>query len=433
MDPTIVVLLIFVGALLIGMPIAFGLILASIVGLTMLRGFPVSFSALSTMPYANVSEIGLSVIPLFILMGFLASRAGISAKAYDVAYRWVGRLPGGLAISTVFACAAFAATSGSSVATSAAVGRIALAEMRRFNYSDTISVGTVASAGLLGIMIPPSIMLVVYGIITEVDIGSLLLAGILPGLLTAFVFCTGLYLIALWRPDLMPVSRERFGWREKFASVRHAWGVVVLFVIIIGGIYSGLFTVTEAAGVGAIAAFLMAVAKRGVSLRDIMEGGREAVSATAMIFLILIGAALFSQFVALSGLATDLARLLTGSELNRYVVLLLILLVYVPLGMFLEPISMCLITLPIVFPAVQSLGFDPIWFGIIVVKMSELANITPPVGVNVFVIHGIARDVPIGKVFRGASIFLVLEVVTLAILIAFPAIATFLPELASRF
>ncbi|SLN71713.1 TRAP transporter large permease [Oceanibacterium hippocampi] len=432
MESTIVVMVVFAGALFLGLPIAFGLIVASIVGLMMLRGFPVSLSALSTMPYANVSDIGLAVIPLFILMGFLASKAGVSAKAYDVAYRLVGRLPGGLAISTVFACAAFAATSGSSVATSAAVGRIALSEMRRFRYADAISVGTVASAGLLGIMIPPSIMLVVYGIITQEDIGSLLLAGILPGILTAFIFCLGLFVIALWKPHLMPVSHERFSWREKLSSIRHAWGIVLLFTIIIGGIYTGIFTVTEAAGVGAVTALILAFCKRDVPFAEILGGGRQAVSATAMIFLILIGAGLFSQYIALSGLATDFARMLTATDLNRYVILLLILLAYIPLGMFLEPISMCLITLPIVYPAVTALGFDPIWFGIIVVKMSELANITPPIGVNVFVIRGIAPDVPLGKVFQGASIFLVFEIITLAILIAFPAIATFLPELARQ-
>jgi tripartite ATP-independent transporter DctM subunit len=278
-------------------------------------------------------------------------------------------------------------------------------------------------------MIPPSIMLVVYGVITQTDISKLLVAGILPGIMTAIVFSAGLYVVALVRPDLMPVSSERFSWRQRIATIKDGWAIVVLFTIIIGGIYSGLFTANEAAAVGAMAAFLLLLLRHGLRLQPVIAGGLDAAATSAMLFLILIGAGLLGQYVALSGIATDLARLLAGSHWNRYVILTLILLAYVPLGMFLEPISMCLITLPIVFPAIQHLGFDPIWFGIIIVKMSELANITPPLGVNVFVVQGVNPSISLDRVFKGASLFVGLEVITIAILILVPGIALYLPSL----
>ncbi|WP_342641732.1 TRAP transporter large permease [Rhodoligotrophos ferricapiens] len=428
-DSNIVVALIFLLGLLTGMPIAFVLLGSAFAGLMMLRGFDVALNALATMPFSKTADVALSVIPLFILMGYLASQAGVSANAYKIAYRWLGHIRGGLGIATVAACAAFAATSGSSVATSAAVGKIAFTEMKRFRYNEAISAGTIAAAGLLGIMIPPSIMLVVYGVITQTDISRLFLAGILPGLLTAFVFSAGLYLIALFKPQLMPVASERFSWRERFETLKDGWGVAALFFVIIGGIYAGFFTANEAAAVGAVAAFLLLILRRGFRLGPLIEGGLDAASTSAMIFLILIGAGLLGQYVALSGLATDISRLLAASEWNRYVVLFLILLAYVPLGMFLEPISMCLITLPIVFPVIQHLGFDAIWFGILIVKMSELANITPPLGVNVFVVKGVIPGISLDDTFKGASLFVILEVITILLLIIFPQISLFIPSM----
>lgn len=428
-DPNFVVAAVFCLGLLTGMPIAFVLLGSAFLGLVMLRGFDVAMSALATMPFSKTADVGLSVIPLFILIGFLASQAGVSANAYKIAYRWVGHIRGGLGIATVAACAAFAATSGSSVATSAAVGKIAFAEMKRFRYNDCISAGTIAAAGLLGIMIPPSIMLVVYGVITQTDISRLFLAGILPGLLTAFVFSAGLYLLARLRPDLMPASTDRFTWKEKISTIKDGWAVAALFFIIIGGIYSGLFTANEAAAVGAVAAFILLVMRHGMKLGPLLEGSRDAASTSAMIFLILIGAGLFGQYVALSGLATDIARSLAASEWNRYAVLCLILLAYIPLGMFLEPISMCLITLPIVFPIIQHLGFDAIWFGILIVKMSELANITPPLGVNIFVVKGVIPSLTLEQTFKGATLFVLLEVITIALLLLFPQISLFIPNM----
>ncbi|MGE0796917.1 MAG: TRAP transporter large permease [Lautropia sp.] len=432
MDPMLTAAGVFVLGLATGMPVAFVLLGAAFFGLLAIRGFDVALSALMTMPYAKATDIGLVTIPLFILMGSFATTAGVSEKAYQMAYRFVGHLRAGLAITTVFACAAFAATSGSSVATSAAVGKIAFGEMKRFRYDDAISAGTIASAGLLGIMIPPSIMFIVYGIVTQTDIGALLLAGILPGLLTAFVFCVGLAVLAGFRPDLMPTADVRYSWGERLRGLKDGWRIALLFTIIIGGIYTGLFTATESAAVGALAAFAMAVAHRGFNGPDLLRAASEAARTCAMIFLILIGAGLFGQFVALSGLASAVSDLIASSTLSPHAILALILLMYLPLGMFLEPISMCLITLPVVVPAIKALGFDPIWFGVLIVKMCELANITPPLGVNVFVIKGIRPDIPLSTVFRGAAFFVLLEIVTLVILVAFPAISLVIPNAISK-
>lgn len=432
MSPSFVAASVFAFALITGMPIAFALLSAGFLGIVAARGFDVALSALMAMPYAKATDFGLVTIPLFILMGAFATSAGVSEKAYKLAYRFVGHVRGGLAITTVFACACFAATSGSSVATSAAVGKIAFAEMGRYRYNDAISAGTIASAGLLGIMIPPSIMFVVYGIITQVDIGSLLLAGILPGILTALVFCAGLYVLALFRPDLMPTATERFSWGERIKGLRDGWRIALLFLVVVGGIYSGLLTATESAAVGAVVAFAMSVAKHGLDRKNLMTSAREAAGTCAMIFLILIGAGLLGQFAAISGIATGLASAVSASTLPREAILALILLMYIPLGMFLEPISMCLITLPIVVPAIRAMGYDPIWFGVLMVKMSELANITPPLGVNVFVIKGVRPDLKLSTVFKGASFFVGLELITLALLVFFPSISLFIPNLMSK-
>lgn len=419
---------VFTVALVIGMPIAFSLLISGFIGLYWLRGFDVALSAFSSIPFATVSEGGLAAIPLFILMGQFAIRAGVSEKAYDVAAKLVGHVRGGLAIATVFACAGFAATSGSSVATSAAIGGVAMSEMKKYGYNDRISAGTVASAGLLGIMIPPSIMLVIYGIVTETHIGKLLIGGIVPGLLTAAVFALGLYVVALWRPELMPTIGKKLPLRERIVALKDARGIGFLLLVIVGGIYTGVFTTNEAAAVGAVVTLVMALVRLGPRRGLIFQDGMDAARICGMIFLTLIGASLFSQYLALSGAATDFSRLLVSMEVNRYVILIAILIFYIPLGTFLDPIPMCLITLPIVFPAIQRLGFDPIWFGILVVKMCELANITPPVGFNCQVITGINRDVSLDDVFRGATMFCVLELIVLAILVALPGLTTWLPS-----
>lgn len=425
---SLVVAATFLGALCIGLPIAITLLISSAAGIYMLRGWNVMTNAIVGMPFSQTADYGFIIIPLFILIGHLAERSGISQGAFAVAYRWVGGLRGGLGITTVLASALFAATSGSSVATSATVGRIALKEMRRYKYSDVISSGTVAAGGLLGIMIPPSTMMVIYGLVTQVDIIKLFTAGILPGLLTTFVFSFGLYIVALLRPDLMPRAPVRFTMREKLGGLKEGWGIAVLFGVLMGGIYGGYFTVTEAAAAGAATAAILLFARKGFAWHELISGGRQTATATAMIFFILIGAGVFSRYVALSGLANDLSQFITALEVSPWVILVAIVIVYIPLGMFLEPISMVLITMPIVFPVITGLGFDPIWFGILVVKVSELANISPPIGVNIFVLRTVDKSLSLATIYKGTLLFVLLELVTLILLIAFPQISLLLVE-----
>ncbi|WP_173933950.1 TRAP transporter large permease [Chelativorans sp. Marseille-P2723] len=418
----------FIGALCLGLPIAVTLLLSSAVGIYMLRGWNVMTNAIVGMPYSQTADYGFIIIPLFILIGHLAERSGISQGAFSLAYRWVGGVRGGLGITTILASALFSATSGSSVATSATVGRIALKEMRRYNYSDVISSGTIGAGGLLGLMIPPSTMMVIYGLVTQVDIIKLFIAGILPGILTTLVFSLGIYTIAILRPELMPRAPVRFTLREKLAGLKDSWGIIVLFGVLMGGIYGGYFTVTEASAAGAATAAALLFIRKGFAWRELFSGGRQTAKATAMIFFILIGAGVFSRYVAMSGLANDLSHFIASLEMSRWVILVAIISVYIPLGMFLEPISMVLITMPIVFPVIVNLGFDPIWFGILIVKVSELANISPPIGVNIFVLRTVDKSLSLSTIYKGMGLFVLLEIVTLILLIAFPQISLFLVD-----
>jgi len=277
-------------------------------------------------------------------------------------------------------------------------------------------------------MIPPSTMMVIYGLVTQVDIIKLFIAGILPGLLTTFIFALGLYVVAIFRPDLMPTARVGFTLREKVSGLRDGWGILVLFGVLMGGIYGGIFTVTEAAAAGVATAAILLILRKGFDWRSIFTSGREAAKASAMIFFILVGAGVFSRYVALSGLANGLSGFLTTLEVSRWWILIAIIAVYIPLGTFLEPISMVLITMPIVFPVIVDLGFDPIWFGILIVKVCELANISPPVGVNIFVLRTVDRTMPLSTIYKGTGLFMVLEIITLILLVAFPQISLILVD-----
>jgi len=421
----VIVLLIL---LVLGMPIAVSLLVGGVVGILFFSGYSVMDATSGILAYAKMASSDLSVIPLFILIGALAAAAGISASAYEVANRWLGRLPGGLGITSIAACAAFAATSGSTVATAATVGKIAIPEMRDYGYSPSFAAGIVAAGGLLGIMIPPSIALVLYGIITEQSIGKLLMAGLLPGILTALIFMLAIFALAKLKPSLAPRGRA-FTWRERFSSLPKMWGVFLLFFIIMGGIYGGIFIAMEAAAVGAFAAFLILfILKRRSFIKYITEAFWETSSTTAMIFFVLLGAAFFGIYINMTGFVDQLSTAIVSAQLSPYVVLLMLTFGYILLGMFLDGISIMLITMPVVFQPMVNLGFDPIWFGVYIVIMIEVANITPPVGFNVYVIKGVAPDIPIEGIFKSVSIFVVLELVTLVVLTAFPQIATWLPS-----
>lgn len=412
--------------LALGLPIAFSLLLSGLIGIAILKSWAVSLSFVAVHSYEMLASFSLIVIPLFIVTGYLAFAAGISTDFFEMAYRWLGRLRGGVAVATIAACAGFAATSGSSTATAATVGKIAIPEMKRFRYSDQLATGVVSAGGTLGGLIPPSILLVIYGIAAEESIGALLIAGIIPGILTAFIYMVGTILLATFKPNWAPRGPS-FPWRVRLASSYKGWGVIVLFLVIMGGIYTGIFTPSEAAAWGALSAIVIALIRR-VKPRMFREQLWEGTRASVMIMLIVMAAATFSQYVALSGMAVAASEWLIGLPVNRYFIILFIILMWIPLGMFLEPACSVLIVVPVVFSAIVGLGFDPIWFGIIVVKMALIGCVTPPVGLNVFIIKGVAPEVPLESIFKGAAFFVALEVVALSLLVAFPQLCTWLPN-----
>lgn len=430
MSPVEIGLIGLVGLLILlfmRVPIAFALCIAGMVGIVALEGWSVGNFSLGNYPYAFLKSWLLVAIPLFILMGYLASSAGITNNAFNAAYRWLGHLPGGLAMASIVASGAFAATSGSSVATAGMIGAVAIPEMKKYGYDDKISSGAVAAGGLLGILIPPSIILVLYGVSTKTSVAKLLLAGILPGILTIFVYFVGIYLIVKRNPAIAPVA-QRFSWKQRWKVLPKMWGVMVLFLVVIVGIYAGIFTPTEAAAVGAFIAFLMSLAKNykqcGVLSKAFIDTGRT----TGMIMAICVGATMFTQFITLTGLPETVSEAVANIKLDPVWILIAMLAIYIPLGMFLDTISMLLITIPIFFPIVSSLGLDPIVFGILVVKMEEISMITPPVGLNVYVIKGVAPDIDINDIFMGILPFLLMEFIVIGILIMFPQIILILPN-----
>lgn len=434
MDPTLapyiaVALIFFLMAL--GTPVFAALALSGAAGIIMVEDFSFLMTRLKSISYSTTAVYTLTIIPLFILMGSFAHHAQVGKKLFDVASRWVGHLPGGLAMAAILTSAGFAATSGSSVATAATVGSVAIPEMKKAGYDGSLSAGAVAAGGVLGVLIPPSVLLIFYAALTETSAGKMLVAGFLPGLLTAVVFIVGIYFIARRGPMRNAVS-PRAGWGEAVRETGKAWQVLVLFMVVMGGIYLGLVTPTEAGAVGAFSALIMLLMHRaswqGMTGR-IVDSFRSTIDTTVMIMFTMIGAAVFSYFLTLIQVPNQLAQAVVGSGLPPYLIIIMLLLVFVPLGMFLDAFSMMVITIPIMFPTVQSLGFNPIWFGILAVKMCEIGLITPPVGLNVYVIAGIDRETPLPEIFRGALWFVLMEVVTIMILFAFPVIITVLPDL----
>jgi len=417
--------------LLLGTPVFAALGLAGIVGIVMVEDVGFVLNRLKSFSYTNTASYLLTVIPLFILMGAFAHHAGIGARLFNVARRWVGHLPGGLAMSSVLTCAGFAATSGSSVATAATVGAVAIPEMKKSGYDPRLSAGAVAAGGVLGVLIPPSVLLIFYAALTEVSAGKMLVAGVLPGMLTTFVFVLGIWMISVSK-TAGAVPLPRCGWRERLVSLKDGWQVMLLFLVVLGGIYLGVVTATEAAAVGAFVALIMLLCARqtrGARLEKLYESARNAVTTTVMILFTMLGAGVFSFFLSLVQVPQQIAETIVASDIAPMLIIILLLLAYVPMGMFLDAFSMLVITLPIMFPTVVSLGFDPIWFGILAVKMCEIGLITPPVGLNVFVIAGIDRSTPLTTIFQGAWWFVLMEFVTTAILFTFPIIVTVLPDM----
>ncbi len=421
----IVILFIF---LFLGMPIGIAMGMVGFAGFAFLRGLDSALGVLTTVPYRTFASYDFSVVPLFILMGAFCFHAGLSKDLYNTVYRWLGHFRGGLALATVGACAGFAAVSGSSTATAATMGVVALPEMKRYGYDPALATGSVAAGGTIGILIPPSVGLIVYGIIAEQSIGRLFLAGFIPGVLEAVFYLITIFIICKLNPRLGPPASIS-SWRERIVSLKNTWIILLLFILVLGGIYFGIFTPTEAAGVGAFGAFLSALLRGKLNRQAFRDSLFETLRNTAMILIIVLGALILGYFLAISRVPFTIADTIVGLEINRYIMLIFILVFLLFLGTVIDAPAMILLITPIFYPVAEKLGFDPIWFGIIIVRMCEMALITPPVGLNVFVIKGVAPDVPMYTIFRGIVPFLMADVCHIALLIAVPQLSLFLPSL----
>jgi tripartite ATP-independent transporter DctM subunit len=413
------------------MPIGLAMALVGGAGVAILNSPEAALNSLGSFPYSHAAVQAFAVIPLFVLMGNFAAASGMGKDLYAAAYAWLGHRRGGLASATVLACAGFAALSGSSVASAVTMGRVCLPEMRRYAYDPRLATGVIAAGGTLGILIPPSTVLVVYALLTEESIGRLFLAGFLPGLLLTLLFILTIMLVCAFRPGFGPPG-QKLPLREQLAALGGAAPFLLVVVATIGGIYAGVFTVNEAAAVGALLTMLHALWRRTLGLAALTDALLQTVRTTAMVFLILIGAHIFSPFLALSRIPVDLANALVEMQLPAFGVLAILLVAYIVMGMFLEGFAMMVLTVPIVFPIISALGIDPVWFGIFMVIVLEMGLISPPVGINVFVVKGIAEDVPMGRIFAGIMPFWFAMLLCVLILAAFPQIAMILPNTMMR-
>jgi tripartite ATP-independent transporter DctM subunit len=413
--------------LFLGAPIAFGMGLVGFAGFAHFSNWHAALAMLGQISYETTISDDLSVLPLFILMGSFINRAGLGQELYDCANAFLGHRRGGLAMATVVACGGFAAVSGSSMATAATMSKVAMPAMRRYGYADSLAAGSIAAGGTLGILIPPSVIMVIYGIMTSTDIGKLFIAGIIPGIFGIMLYMLAVAVVTWFDPKLGPPG-ERSNWSQRLRALSKIWGVLFLFLIVMGGIYFGLFTPTEAAGIGSGGAFLFAIARRRLTRRIMFDVLVETARTSAMMFILLIGALLFSNFINVAGLPSQLQSWLTALGAAPLTVMMCILAIYLVLGCLLESLSMILLTIPIFFPIVKSLGFDPIWFGVIIVVVVEIGMITPPIGLNVFVLKATLRDVPVTTIFRGVTYFILADIVRLALFLFVPQIILFLPS-----
>ena len=412
---------------LLRVPLAFAMGGVGFVGLGLLRGWGPTAASAAQVVYDTGFAYTLSVVPLFILMGNFVAKAGLAHELFRAAYAFIGHFRGGLAHATVLACAGFGAICGSSIATAATMAKVAYPSMKKLGYSDYLSTGVIAAGGTLGIMIPPSTIMVIYGIVTETHIGKLFAAGILPGLLCAALMMVGVSWIT-WRDPAAGPAGERSTWPERWRALRDIWGVVLLVIVVLGGIYGGVFTATEGAGIGASGAFFFALLRGALSPRLLLQVLVESARTTAMLFTILIAAMMFSNFINYTSMPTDLREGITRLGLSPLMVVGAMMVVYVLLGTIMEELSMVLLTIPVFFPIVTQLGFDPVWFGVLIVLVVQIGLISPPVGMNLFVLNALLDDVTLGQIFHGVWLFVGVLVVALAIVLEVPALALWLPS-----
>ncbi len=422
-------ILVFFFLIVLKIPIAYAMAMVGFAGFGYLTSSSAAFAMVSTELFSTFSRYSLSVIPMFILMGFLAFHAGIGARLYDLAYKMVGHLPGGLAIATQATCALFGAVCGSNTATAATIGAIALPEMRKYNYDSSLSTASVAAGGALGVLIPPSVIFIVYGIAAEQSVGRLFLAGIIPGFLLMSLYMLTIYITARRNPLLGPAGLKS-SWRERYLALGGGLlEVMVVFAISLGGLFAGWFMPTEAGAVGVAGVLLVTAVKGRMNLEVIRKSLADTTRTTAMIMLLVAGAVIFGRFMAISRVPFAMAEWAADLVLPSFAVMAIILLIYLILGCFIDALALILLTIPIFLPvAVDVLGYDPIWFGVIIVMVVAMGVITPPVGMNVYIVKGVTRDVPLEVIFRGVWPFLFAIIVSLALLIIIPGLATFLPS-----
>jgi C4-dicarboxylate transporter, DctM subunit len=416
--------------LLCGMWIGVSMLILGIAGIIIIRGFDQAVTMSGVIPFQNISFYPISCLPMFVLMGVIIAETGIGEDLYNTAYKWVGQIRGGLAIATVVACAALGAVTGISAAAIVSMGKVALPEMKKHNYELGLATGSIACAGTVALLIPPSLPMVMYGILTENSIGKLFIAGVLPGLLMSVLFAITIFLTAWLRPQMAPAG-PKTSIKEKVVSLKGTWHVIALFLLVLGGIYGGIFTPTEAGAVGAFGAFVIAAAYRRLPGKMFTRCLREGGIMTGMILFIIAGAFIFMHFMAVSKLPFAMGNFVTGFDVPRWVIFLIIVIIYIILGMFLDIMSCVMLTIPIMYPAMLALGYDPIWFGVMLVILIEMGLVTPPVGMDVFFLSGVT-GIPVGTIFRGIVPFCVAMIVCIAFCYVFPQIVLVLPQMMSK-
>ncbi len=415
------------GLAFLRVPIAFAMIVTGFFGMMYVGSTRGALANVGQTAFDAAISYELSVVPLFVLMGNFVARARLAGELYDASNAFLGHRKGGLAMATVVACGGFSAICGSSLATAATMSKVAMPSMRRYGYDDGLAAGSIAAGGTLGILIPPSVILVIYGILTQTSIGKLFAAGVIPGIIAVLFYLAAVRWVTFRDPSKGPAG-ERMGWPERFRLLRSVWGVLTLFAIVMGGIYGGVFSPTEAAGIGAVGAFLFALFRGALTWRTLQEVLLESAMTTAMLFAVLIGALLFANFINLTDFPQTLLEIAGQFAETPWLVILAILVIYILLGTVFESLSMILLTVPIFFPLVMELGYDPVWFGIVVVVVTEISLITPPVGLNVFVLKGVLPDVRTSTIFRGVTPFWVADLFRLALLVLVPALSLWLPS-----
>ncbi len=427
----------FIGVILllilsfIGMSIGSAMLIVAFVGAMYIKGFPFALNISGVVPYSTASTYNFSVYPLFIYMGTICFVFGIGEDIFKTVHKWFGHITGGLAIASVIGSAMFASVSGSGTANAATMGRVALPEMKKYNYNDKLAAGAVAAGGTLGPLIPPSTIFILYGILTQQSIGKLFIAGILPGLLKVFLYMIVINVICKRHPDWGPRAPEKASVKERISSIRYIWSILFLFVLVIGGLYTGIFTPTEAAGIGAFGALICAILKEGrkFSFKKFLDSGTETSRTYGNTFLILVGAMVIGTFLSVTRLPFFLADYIGTLAVSRYVIISILIAIFLLLGCIMDILSVVVIVVPIVFPIVTAIGFDPIWFGVLVCWLFEIGALTPPVGINVFVLKNVAPEVELSDIFAGVAPFYIVDTLAIILLVAFPQISTYLPKL----